>query len=140
MPAKQKSKNQIRDDAFQACQEQQAAAQRHLCSHLLFWKVCGHKKCLRTRACAVDYKDCFDRFWPLLPEEVKIYIRTTIKAAKARLSPAETEAEFEREIARWRATMAPRAVPQAAPQAMMEPAPQSLPIAPAAPGPRLRVL
>jgi len=41
-------------------------------------------------------------------------------------------AEIERELARWRATMAPRAVPQAMTQ--------SPPIAPASSGPRLRVL
>ena len=128
MPAKQKPKKQISADAFRAGQEQQAAAQRDLCSHLLFWKACGHKKCLRARACVVDAKDCFGRLWPLVPEELKISIRTTIKARQARLSKPETVAEIERELARWRETMAPRA------------APQSLPIAPAAPSPRLRVL
>jgi len=107
----------------------------------MFWKACGHKKCLRARACVVDGKDCFDRFWPLLPEEIKISIRIEIKAAKVRLSPAETMADIERELARWRATMAPRV----APQAMTEPASHLQPIVPAAPsscalGPRLRVL
>ena len=108
MPARQKPKKQIRADAFRAGQEEQAAARRDLCSHLLFWKVCGHKKCLRVRACVVDGKDCFDRLWPLVPEEVKIGIRALIKARQARLSTAETVAEIERELARWRETMAPR--------------------------------
>jgi hypothetical protein len=151
MPARRKPKMHIRADAFRASQEREAAAQRKLCSHLLFWKACGHKKCLRARACVVDGRECFDRFWPLVPEEIKISIRTEIKTAKARLSPAETKAVIEREIARWRATMAPREVPQAA----AEPAPQSPPIvraapspcapsprapSPRAPSPRLRVL
>jgi hypothetical protein len=63
-----------------------------------------------------------------VPEQLKISIRTTIKAKHARLSPAETAAEIERELARWRAATAPRAMPQA------------LPIAPVASGPRVRVL
>ena len=79
MPAKQNRKKQL--DAFRAGQEQEAAATRQLCSHLLFWKACGHKKCLRARACVVDSRACFGRFWPLVPEELKISIRTTIKAS-----------------------------------------------------------
>ena len=130
MPAKQNRKKQL--DAFRAGQEQEAAATRMLCSHLLFWQACGHKKCLRARACVVDSRACFGRLWPLVPEELKISIRTTIKASKARLSPAETAAGIERDLARWRATMAPREVPQAA----AEPAPQSPPIMRAAPNPR----
>jgi hypothetical protein len=129
MPAKQNRKKQL--DAFRAGQEKAAAAQRKLCSYLMFWKFCGHKKCLRERACAVDGKDCFDRFWPLLPEEIKISVRTEIKAAKARLSSVETMAAIERDLARWRESMAPRAVPQAPPIARA---------VPRAPDPRLRVL
>jgi hypothetical protein len=141
MPAKQKPEKQIRADAFRACQEQQAAGRRGLCSSLLFWKACGRKKCLRARACVVDGNDCFRRFWPLVPEELKIAIRTTIKTRQAGLSRPETAAEIKRERARWRETMAPRAVPQAA----AEPALQSPLIAPTAPSrrapsPRVRVL
>ncbi len=130
MPAKQNRKKQLA--AFGASQEQRAAARRPLCSHLMFWKACGRKRCLRARGCVVDSRACFDRLWPLVPEELKISIRTAIKAGKARLSPAETAAEIERELARWRATMAPCEVPQAA----AEPAPQSPPIVRAAPNPR----
>lgn len=146
MPARRKPKMHIRADAFRAHREEEAAARRSLCSFLSFWKVCGRKKCLRARACVVDGDDCFRRLWPLVPEELKISIRAAIKAGKARLSPAETKAEIERDLARWRATMAPREAPQAA----AEPAPQAPPIvraapnahapSPRAPGPRLRVL
>jgi hypothetical protein len=136
MPAKQKPKKQIHADAFRAHREEQEKARRGLCSLLFFWKACGRKQCLRARACVVDADDCFSRFWPLVPEELKISIRATVKARQARLSPDETAAEIKRARARWRETMAPRAVPQAA----AEPAPQSLRVAPAARGPRLRVL
>ena len=141
MPAKQKSAEQKSKDklrAFDACQEQQTAAQRGLCSRLLFWQFCGHKKCLRARACVVDHKDCFDRLWPLVPEEFKIGIRTQIKAAKAGLSPAETKAEIAREQARWRETMAPRTAPSSPPIAPAAPNAQAPSLR--APGPRVRVL
>jgi hypothetical protein len=141
MPAKQKSAEQKSKDklrAFYACQEQQAAAKRKLCSLLFFWRFCGHKKCLRARACVVDFKDCFDRLWPLVPEEMKISIRTQIKASKAGLSRAETKAEIARELARWRETMAPRTAPSSPPVARAVPNAQAPSLR--APGPRVRVL
>jgi hypothetical protein len=96
----------IGPNACRAGREQEAKSMRSLCSVLHFWKYCGHKKCLRARACAVDHKDCFDRFWPHVPEEVKIMIRTGIKSKAAGLSPQQTLAAVERETERWRATMA----------------------------------
>ena len=142
MPAKQKSKDKIR--AFHACQEEQAAARRSLNSKLMFWKACGHKKCLRAQACVVgDGKDCARRLWPVVPEYVKVGFRALVKAREARLSKDETRAEIVREITRWRETMARQAAPQAMPQATLESARPLLPIAramPRAPEPRLRVL
>ncbi len=131
MPATQKSKRHARA-AYYAYQEKRAVAHRHFCSGLMFWKACGRKKCLRARACVVDSRACFDRLWPIVPEKMKVGIRATVKAAEARLSRAETAAAIERDLARWRATTAPREVPQAA----AEPAPQLPPIAPSAPNPR----
>ena len=120
MSATRKSKRQARA-AYYAYREKEAAGHRR-----------GHKKCLRAHACVVDSRACFDRLWPIVPEKMKVGIRATVKAAEARLSPAETAAAIKRDLARWRATMAPHEVPQAA----AEPAPQSAPIAPAAPNPR----
>ncbi len=126
-------KTKINPDAYRAqIEEKEDQAMRPLCSLLLFWKYCGNKKCVRARACAGDRKDCFNRLWPRVPEQVKIMVRTASKSAKARLSPAETKAEIKREMARWRESIAPRAAPQSLPQ--------SSPIVPAVPNPRLRVL
>jgi hypothetical protein len=143
MPAKRKPKMQIRPDAFRARREEETTAKRHVCSHLLFWKYCGRKQCLRARACVGDTDDCFLRLWPVVPEQVKIGIRAAAKARQARLSKPEIVAEIKRELARWRETMARQTAPQATPRSMAEPAPQLPPImraAPRAPGPRLRVL
>ncbi len=142
MPATQKSKKQARA-VFYAYQEKKAVAHRRFCSGLMFWKACGRKKCLRARACVVDSRACFDRLWPIVPEKMKVIIRSIAKAAEARLSPAETAAAIDRDLARWRATMEPQDVPQPAPEAA-KPAPQSPPVAPApntrGPGPRISVL
>jgi hypothetical protein len=108
----------------------------------MFWKACGHKKCLRAQACVVDGRACFDLLWPIVPEVMKVGIRAAIKAMQAGLSLAETEAETQRELERWHAANEPRAG-QTLPQAPE--LPQSAPImhapsSPRATGPRLRVL
>ena len=106
----------------------------------MFWKACGHKKCLRAQACVVDERTCFDRLWPIVPERIKICIRTISKAKQARLSDAETKAEAARELRRWDEMIARQSATQTAAQATVEPASQAQPVTSAASGPRLRVL
>lgn len=131
MPVSHKLKKRI-DDAFRADKDNQIAAQRYLCSILKFYIVCGRKKCRREFACIGDPKECFEQIWPIVPENVKIFIRTTIQARVAGLSPAAAVAEAERERARWRETMARLTAVQSASQTPSA--------APAKSGPRLRVL
>lgn len=129
--------------AFRAGQAQDVAARRRLNSRMMFWKACGHKTCLRARACVDDCNDCSRRLWPLVPEPMKIGIRALVKAREARLSDDETKAAIVRDVARWREMMARQTAPQAAARATAQPAPPSLPIvraAPRAPGPRVSVL
>ena len=133
MPARQKPTKQARAEAFRACQQEQTESRRHLCSFFWFWKACGSKQCLRARACAGDADVCFSRFWPLVPQELKIGIHALIKATQARLSKSETKAAIVREITRWRATMAPKPAPQAPPVVSTAPNPP-------APSPRVRML
>jgi hypothetical protein len=85
---------------YRAGKELEEALKRHLCCYLMFWTACGHKKCLQERACAGYVKDCFNRLWPLVLEEVKISIHAIIKAQHAGLSSAEVVVEAERELAR----------------------------------------
>ena len=109
MPAKRKKpQKQIRAE-YQARVEKQQQDRRGLCSWLMFWKACGHKKCLREQACAAKANDCFDRLWPIVPERLKIGIRATAKAAVARLPPAETKAAIMRDLTRWDDMMASQA-------------------------------
>jgi hypothetical protein len=61
--------------------------------------------------------DCFNRLWPIVPEKLKITIRTTIRGRLAGLSPAAVVAEVAREVARWRETVAPQIAAKSAPQA-----------------------
>jgi hypothetical protein len=133
MPARQKSKQQRADE------DDQTATRRYFCSFLKFYIACGHVKCRRARACVCDANECFLRLWPVVPEDLKIYIRAAIKAIDAGLSQAAIAAEAERELARWRKLMAPRTEPQAAAVASScEPSPHAT--NPPTSGPRLRVL
>lgn len=138
MPAKRKSKKQAQAENL-ARAEELKQARRDMCSWLKFWKYCGHKKCLHVRGCADDAFDCFDRFWPIVPERIKVCIRAAGKAHQAKLPRPEVKAHIERELARWDAFVASEEARQAATQAAAEPAPQSTAIVPA-PSPRLRVL
>jgi hypothetical protein len=143
MPAKRESEKQRRA-AFYAGQEKQAAARRGLNSGLMFWKACGHKRCMRAHACVTgDGSDCSRRLWPVLPEQFKIGFRALVKARQARLSDAETKAAIVREIRRWREMIARQNASQTAAPATAEPAPQLPPVvraAPRAPTPRVRML
>ena len=131
MPANRKLKKRIAD-AFRADKDDQVAAQRYLCSHLKFYIACGRKQCVREHACVGNAKECFERIWPIVPEDMKIGLRAGIEAKRAGLSQSAIVAEIEREMARWREMTAPRTA--------SEPAKQAQPTAPAASGPRLRVL
>jgi hypothetical protein len=81
---------------------QEEEARRGLCTGLTFWKVCRHKQCNRQRACAGDVDRCFNRFWPLVPEEVKVEIRAMITArAEHKLPPHEAIRYARAERARY---------------------------------------
>jgi hypothetical protein len=80
----------------------QAQARRGLCSTLLFWKVCRHKQCNRERGCRGDVDRCFNRLWPLVPEETKTYFRAYVTAsARDKLPPHEAVRHAKAEVARY---------------------------------------
>ena len=143
MPVKQKRTKRLRPrpDYFRAHLEEQVQARREVCSLLLFWQACGHKRCLRARACARESNDCFRRFWPLVPEQLKISIRAGMEASAAGLSKPEIAAAIARAQARWRATQAPPATENPAPQSVeVAVAPPRRIATPARSGPRVRML
>lgn len=145
MPIKRKPKKHKRADYYRPFIEKQQQARRGMCSWLKFWKACGHKKCLRARACVADVDGCFHRLWPIVPEWLKMTIRVAAKAAAQHLSPPERAAAIKRDMARWHEMMAQQEA-RAATQASAEPPPQSAPIVPAearvipVPAPRIRPL
>jgi hypothetical protein len=145
VPAKQKHAKRKRPDPNdgRARLDAQLRARRAVCSLLSFWRSCGHKCCLRARACARATNDCFARFWPLLPELTKISIHAGIAAKAAGLSPPAIEAAIARAQARWRHTQTPTETPADAATEAMSPAPETPSPAPqpdeaaVAPPPRL---
>jgi hypothetical protein len=55
-------------------------ARRMLYTAWLFWKYCPHKRCRHHCACAGDVERCHDRFWPFVPEDVKVMFRAYLTA------------------------------------------------------------
>jgi hypothetical protein len=143
MPAKQKHAKRKRPDPnyFRAHLEQRVKGRRLVCSLLFFWRACGHKRCLRARACALESNECFGRFWPLVPEQTKITLRAGMEASAAGHSEPEIAAAIARAQARWRATQPPPVMENPAPQPVeAAAAPPRRIAAPARSGPRIRML
>jgi hypothetical protein len=81
---------------------QQEESRRRLCTGLMFWKVCQHKQCNRKRGCAGEVDRCFGRWWPQVPEDVKIYYRAYVTAVgQNKLSPHEAVRHAKQEVARY---------------------------------------
>ena len=51
-----------------------------------FWWVCPEKACKRTSRCAGDPRRCHERWWPVVPEGMKVEFRTFISASAKGLS------------------------------------------------------
>lgn len=111
-------------------------AVRALNGLLRFWKVCD-AACRRAGVCAGDPQACFGRFWPHVPEELKIFLRAGIQARLKKMSAAEAVRAADAEVERWRALTAPAPAQPAQPGGSGLPAPP--PDSPA-PQPRLRRL
>jgi hypothetical protein len=75
--------------AFAAYQLRQNKVRRGLCTFLRFWAFCATRGCKRARACVGDQDACFARFWPQVPEEAKIWLRTAITARAQGRTPEE---------------------------------------------------
>ena len=141
MSAKQKSAKRMRPDPnyFREHLENEVRARRRLCSSLGFWRACGHKRCLRARACGLKSNECYRRLWPLVPEWLKISLRAGMKAQAAGLSKLEVAAAIARETARWDAMQEPPATVEHEPEPAAS-APPAQDAAPERPSPRIRAL
>jgi hypothetical protein len=72
------------------------------CNAYLLWHICRYKICRRAHTCSRDPVACFDRHWPIIPEEMKMWWRTAIPALHAGATPAEAVAAAQAGLARWK--------------------------------------
>ncbi len=137
-PATKKSAKDARPDPnyYRKQLDERFAARRKLCSFLEFWKFCGHKACLRTQGCTHSTAECFERFWPLVPDLFKYQFRAGIEALSAGLPANEIGAALDAARARWQEMQALSA-PDAAASPAEVPAPTPVSTATT---PRARVL
>jgi hypothetical protein len=56
------------------------SAYRKIHNLFSFWCVCRERQCRRAQACVGDVPACFARHWPHVPEHMKVWLRTCIKA------------------------------------------------------------
>ena len=68
---------------------------RCLNSRFMFWSVCPEKACKRTSRCMGEPDACFERWWPAIPEGVKVQFRAFITASAKGLSNEEAARESE---------------------------------------------
>ena len=72
------------------------------CNSYLLWHICKYKLCRRAQTCSRDPVACFERHWPIIPEEMKVWWRTAIPALHAGATPAEAVAAANAEVAKWK--------------------------------------
>jgi hypothetical protein len=86
---------------------EQTEMRRVQCTLFQFWRGCALKRCRRARRCDGDPHACFERWWPLVPEVLKVQYRAAIVALGAGLSPHAAAQAARAEVERWRASQAP---------------------------------
>lgn len=69
-------------DAFVRCINRQA-----LHTDLGYPRACPNRRCRRHRKCVGDPDDCHAIFWPVVPEEIKVWLRALARSAEANHSP-----------------------------------------------------
>ncbi len=62
---------------------------RRLHDALSFWMICQEKACKRARACRGDTYACARRHQPLVPQEIKVWLKKAIELRLDGLSPEE---------------------------------------------------
>ena len=96
----------------------------------------------RARACRGDPGACFDRHWPLLPEEARVWFRAAITAMSGGASPQAADAAGCEAALAYRAEAAQASPSPAGPDAL-SPSPAAPSLAEpetASNAPRLRTL
>jgi len=70
---------------------------------LRFWRACPTRRCRRWRRCAGDPARCHAIFWPVVPEEAKVWWRTRIAAVLDGSTEPEAIVRADDHLRRWRA-------------------------------------
>jgi hypothetical protein len=58
---------------------------------LKFWRACPTRRCRRARMCVGDGRRCHAIFWPVVPEEAKVFWRAALDALRDNPSTRRAE-------------------------------------------------
>jgi hypothetical protein len=79
-----------------------ANVRRALHTALRYWSACPAKRCCRARQCMGNLDICHSVFWPVVPEEVKVWWRAVYDAYRER-HPIEAAPQIANEYReRWK--------------------------------------
>jgi hypothetical protein len=98
---KRKSRQATVCKSLEEAKAEEASNLRVVCNVFRFWWVCEEKLCCRNKKCSGDSVACFNRFWPQVPERMKVAFRTIVVTAKERLSPPELDRRVAEALARF---------------------------------------
>ena len=78
------------------------AAWREFNTMLRYWTACPNRRCRRARRCCGDVESCHALFWPVVPEEIKVWWRAICEARRDRSSQRQALRAASAAVAGWR--------------------------------------
>jgi len=69
---------------------------------LKFWRACPTKRCRRARSCVGDTMRCHKIFWPVVPQELKVWWRAVLDAKRTNRTARQAGRLAETAAAEWR--------------------------------------
>jgi hypothetical protein len=82
-------------------QARREQAVRRLNTVMHYFLACSSKACRRAKACAGAPFECFGRWWPHEPEEVKWTMRAMLQASREGVSSRDVFRVAREQVARW---------------------------------------
>ena len=149
MPSSIATLDEHDDDELRAYRR--LAAWREFNTMLRYWIACPNRRCRRARRCCGDVESCHALFWPVVPEEFKVWWRAICEARRDKSSQRQALRAASAAVASWRKRKAVRladaaAVQRRSAQALERPKQEARPVMPAPhsppsptpPSPRMR--
>jgi len=98
------------DDDEEIVAYKRRAALREFNTMLRYWAACPNPACRRHRRCSGDVEMCHAIFWPVVPEEFKVWWGAICEARRdqSSLRQARRSADAARASWRWRQAQPPR--------------------------------